>query len=212
MSMPCEKTVSCPKCGAPIRFTMWRSINTEIKTALQDIISGKLFDVQCGACGCKTFVNYPILFNDMINWVMIDYVFPEDRDLAAKSVQEQFVDKGVRARVVVSQEELREKAAIFNAGLDDRIVELLKVLVLKSWEPHLAGKKIDHVFYFDLDGSPAIRFSLDGEAAFSDLGTERYGIVADMAKERLSGMKEVCVVDRDWAIAFLRDRNTAEKG
>ena len=65
MSIPVKQTVTCPKCGKPIEFTMWQSINTEMDFALPDIISGKLFEVSCKGCGFTSRVDYPILFNDM---------------------------------------------------------------------------------------------------------------------------------------------------
>ena len=65
MSKPEKQTVSCPKCGESISFTLWNSINTDMPNAIEDMISGKLFEVECGKCGYKTHVNYPMLFNDM---------------------------------------------------------------------------------------------------------------------------------------------------
>ncbi len=208
MSMPCGKTVSCPKCGAPIHFTMWETINTMIDTALPDIISGKLFDVECEACGYKTFVNYPMLFNDMINWVMIQYVFPQNKEEAVKTISEAFAEKGIRARLVTSQDELREKASIFNAGLDDRVIEIMKVLTLQMIEPQIAGKEVGHVFYVDNNGSPAMEFSLDGKHAFVELGMERYNIIMKMFENQKPDLVNEIVVDYDWAIKYLAEHNT----
>ena len=51
MSQPVNQTVKCPQCGADIPFTLWRSINTDVPNAIDDIISGKLFAVECEKCG-----------------------------------------------------------------------------------------------------------------------------------------------------------------
>lgn len=61
MSIPVKQTVSCPKCGKEIEFTMWQSINNEMSFAMKDIISGKLFEVECKNCGLRTHVNYLFL-------------------------------------------------------------------------------------------------------------------------------------------------------
>ena len=66
-----KQTIKCPKCGADISFTRWQSINTQMNFAIPDIISGKLFDVDCKKCGQHIHLNYPLLFNDMIHSVMI---------------------------------------------------------------------------------------------------------------------------------------------
>ncbi len=211
MSMSTYKTVKCPQCGAEISVRVWSSINTMIDTAIPDIISGKLFDVKCEKCGYETFVNYPILFNDMINMVMIYYVFPESLEETVKSMKEQFIDRGIRARVVTSQSELREKAAIFNAGLDDRVVELLKVLMMILIKPQIEGKEVGHVYYFDDNGSPSIEFSLDGERAMVPLGMERYNLVLEQNKERLDSISEECVVDSAWAHRFLKSKQLEQQ-
>ena len=53
MSQPVNQTVKCPQCGADIPFTLWRSINTDVPNAIDDIISGKLFAVECESAGIK---------------------------------------------------------------------------------------------------------------------------------------------------------------
>ena len=47
MSKPEKQTVTCPKCGEMIAFTLWHSINTGMPDAIPDIISGKLIEVEC---------------------------------------------------------------------------------------------------------------------------------------------------------------------
>ena len=86
MSIPTKQTVPCPKCGKEIEFTLWQSINNEIPTAMEDVISGKLFEIECKHCGLKTNVNYPILVNDMEHNVMVYYVQPDDTEETEKAV------------------------------------------------------------------------------------------------------------------------------
>ena len=78
MSKPENQTVTCPKCGETIAFTLWHSINTDMPDAIPNIISGKLFEAACKKCGYKTHVNYPLLFNDMLHQVMIYNAVPEN--------------------------------------------------------------------------------------------------------------------------------------
>lgn len=51
MSIPVKKTVPCSNCGKDIEFTMWQSINNEMSFAMKDIISGKLFEIECNVFG-----------------------------------------------------------------------------------------------------------------------------------------------------------------
>ena len=86
MSMPRTEKAVCPKCGREFEYTMWQSINTQMKFAIPDIISGKLFEAVCSGCGETYTMDYPILFNDMLHKVMIHYVAEEDVDEAIKAV------------------------------------------------------------------------------------------------------------------------------
>ena len=144
MSIPRKMKASCPNCGSEITFTMWISINTDMEFALPDILSGKLFQIRCGNCGYETRADYPILFNDMVHKMVIQYAFPDAIAEAEKTCRE-LMQYGPRARIVTSQNELREKAAILNDGLDDRLVEILKYLMLPSWQKQLPGHTIKHL-------------------------------------------------------------------
>ena len=130
MSIPHKQTVKCPKCGEEIEFTLWQSINTEMDFAIPDIISGKLFEVECKKCGYKTHVNYPMLFNDMIHNVMIYSVAPDSTEETEKALDSLKKMYPGRTRIVTDQSTLREKTAIFNAGLDDRVTEILKLIIM----------------------------------------------------------------------------------
>lgn len=115
MSIPVKQTVSCPKCGKDIEFTMWQSINNEMSFAMKDIISGKLFEVECKNCGLRTHVNYPILVNDMEHNVMIWYTYPDGIEEAEKALVPMKKMYNGHLRIVTDQADLREKVAIFNA-------------------------------------------------------------------------------------------------
>ena len=148
MSMPREETVKCPKCGEENTFTCWQSINTEMDFAIPDIISGKLFEVTCKKCGHTAQVHYPMLFNDMIHGVMINYVMPEAVEEAVRVVD--YMRERMdfcRFRIVTSQTDLREKTAIFDAGLDDRVVELLKLLIMANIQDQVKDRGVHGVYY-----------------------------------------------------------------
>lgn len=129
MSIPVKQTVSCPKCGKDIEFTMWQSINNEMSFAIKDIISGKLFEVECKNCGLRTHVNYPILVNDMEHDVMIWYTYPDGIEETEKALVSMKKMYNGHLRIVTDQADLREKVAIFSADLDDRIIEVLTTII-----------------------------------------------------------------------------------
>ena len=204
MSMPRKQTVTCPKCGKEIEFTLWQSINNELSFAMPDIISGKLFEVECKNCGLKTNVNYPILVNDMKHNFMIYYTYPDDTTETEKALKDMKKFYKGRTRIVTDQATLREKVAIFNAELDDRIIELLKAIVMTQVNDQLEGMDVKGV-YFVADDNP--RFEIidanDG-SGYIAIDMENYKKVEEefFGKDGLKKDEEI-YVNRDWAYSFL---------
>lgn len=57
------------------------------------------------------------------------------------------MESDYKFRVVVSREELLEKLEIFDAGLDDRVVEVEKIFLLAGIMEKYPEKKIEHSFF-----------------------------------------------------------------
>ena len=202
MSIPHKQTVKCPKCGEEIEFTLWQSINTEMDFAIPDIISGKLFEVECKKCGYKTHVNYPMLFNDMIHNVMIYSVAPnstEENEKALDSLKKMYPG---RTRIVTDQSTLREKTAIFNAGLDDRVTEILKLIIMAQLQEQLSGKELVGVFFVPGD-EPKFEIAFKDGSGYVPVTKEMYENLASQFNDKLSAGDDEYYIDQDWAMAFL---------
>ena len=202
MSRPEKQTVSCPKCGEPIEFTLWHSINTDMPNAIDDIVSGKLFEVECKKCGHKTHVNYPILFNDMIHQVMIYNAIPDhakETEDALDSMKKLYPG---RTRIVLDQSTLREKTSIFNAGLDDRVTEILKLIVMAQLQEQIKGKKLMGVYFIPGD-EPAFEVALEEGSAYVPVSMDMYNNIAQQFKKQLAAGDEEYYIDQGWALAFL---------
>ena len=134
--------IKCPKCGSEHDFEIWTRVNTDLDPVLKDKVrNGQLFRTVCPSCGQQIDVVYPCLYHEMENRIMIYYApgekamqdalaaFDEGLDIAGKEKGFDPAGKGYRNRVVGSLYDLQEKIAIFEAGLDDRVIEICKVLI-----------------------------------------------------------------------------------
>ncbi len=141
MSTQMSKDVSCPHCGAVIKTQMSTGINTSENPDLRArVLDETLFDWECPECGYKAQLVYPCLYHDKIKNFMI-YVVPNGCDCVLESVDvsEAFPQlNGVTKRVVTSLTGLKEKILIFEAGLNDFAVELVKLALVG-----VAAKKYD---------------------------------------------------------------------
>ena len=121
----------CPECNLEQEFTVYNSVNVTLNPDYkEDLINGELTVFTCDACGHQIEIVYPILNHDMENQLMI-YLDP-DGQLDLNGIEnKQFMfgtllDESYRYRIVSTREELVEKIYIFEAGLDDKPIEMLK--------------------------------------------------------------------------------------
>ena len=141
MTTQTSKDVSCPHCGAVVKTQMATGINAGENPDLRaSVLDETLFDWECPDCGYQAQLVYPCLYHDKVKNFMI-YVVPNGCDCALESVDvsESFPQlSGVTKRVVTSLIGLKEKILIFEAGLNDDAVELVKLALVG-----VAAKKYD---------------------------------------------------------------------
>lgn len=133
MSIKGTVTVRCPGCRAPHEVTLVQSINAREEVALVDrLLAGELNVLTCD-CGRRTLLEATLLYHDPAR----DYfcqACPGGEDAMAAGGRAFATISGVQAtrRLVPSHNALLEKVLIQRAGLDDAVVEVLKVLLLVS--------------------------------------------------------------------------------
>lgn len=168
MSKNMQKVVGCPSCGVLESFTVHPSIKIPADKSLREqILNEQLFLWKCKSCGYEVHMMYSCLYQDEVRKFMI-YVQPEDED---PSVLKQIPVDGlehVKKRIVTTIEEFKEKLLIFEAGLNDYAVELVKIALTqvvttkwgvapeKSFYCGLNNKKntIEYVFFLNEEDPP----------------------------------------------------------
>lgn len=130
--------ITCPYCGHKQNMTFWGVVdaneNPKIK---QRILNGTFFEQTCKACGEQHLVSYPMLYEDKENRLMI---YLNSTPLGISTAQEAIDSRrnvvaekdDMRIRIVTSPNYLREKLRIFDMGFDDRVVEIVKALILEK--------------------------------------------------------------------------------
>ena len=138
MSKHHMEKLTCPSCHHDGDFEVWDSINTVLDPEMKEnVLNQSIFLYTCPNCGETFRLNYPILYHQMEDLVMI-YLVPESE---VEKTYEIFYEKNALAdfhtekylnRIVTSANQLIEKIKIFDAGKDDRIIELVKLLAADS--------------------------------------------------------------------------------
>lgn len=213
MSLNTQEKVRCPKCGELNDITLWQSVTVSDSDDLkQELLRGRLNVLVCTSCGVKALVPTPLLYHDEAKKLMFSFC-PSNDDSTAAAQFEQIktssresgeLEKlsGYNLRFISDYNALLEKILIFDSGLHDKTVEILKLMALMQ-EPDkieersaLFGKKND-------DGSIEIlvRNKSDGQLFTSTAPAETYEII-----NRQLGLSGVKFTSYDWETV---DRNYA---
>jgi hypothetical protein len=215
MSSKEVQRIRCPKCGAEHDFAIWTRINTDLDPDLdKKVRSGELFRTVCPSCGQQIDVVYPCLYHQMKNKVMIYYA--PGREAMAKAA-EAFEDgleeagekrsfdarkEGYRNRVVGSLYDLQEKIAVFASGLDDRVVEICKVLIGSELQESQPDAAFDDLLYYR-SGSGEDRLALMKEGnAFASISLP--GDIYEEVKRRYQPLIDQygneTIIDMEWVM------------
>ncbi len=191
-------TVTCPHCQEEIAYHALDHINIdqnpELRAKVQDL---SCFRVMCPNCGETALVIHPCLYHDMSNRFMV-WLLPEEND-ASKAKFDPVT--GYTLRQVDSLNAFREKISILEYGLDDRAVELMKLLLYMQLNHDL--DVVELLFHEQDFNAEELRFV----AVLSD-GAEQYVSMPVSVYMRLRDDVEIYLftasnnflrVDMEWA-------------
>lgn len=130
-----EDVVICPDCDHEQKITICPSVNVTTEPEMREkVLSGELFLFTCEKCGYTGFAGYPFVYEDKeTQGGFLIYLEPDcpDREVGIDGdMADQVVYWERPMRLVSDLNSLKEKIFIFEAGLDDRVMELFKMLTL----------------------------------------------------------------------------------
>ena len=220
MAMRSKVNFKCPKCGKNVEAEQWSAVsgdkNPQQKMKLLD---GTLFKAVCKNCGRESTVGYPLLYNDMKENYMIWLVYYDEEirhvtDYFKRSKSENLSDDDTvepadpecRQRIVRSPEALREKIMIFDSGLDDKIVEIMKLAYAKEAQMKLRDDSVAAALFSNRDGEKQIEmYTEKGKAFVAPMSRQIYAHLDDKYGGKASYAEDrVYIIDDVWAWDLLR--------
>lgn len=219
MAMRSKVNFKCPECNANVEAEQWTAVNGE-KNPQQKlkILEGTLFKAKCPKCGKETKIGYPLLYNDTKQGYMIWLVYDDEsvkntinyfksskNDIVDDENGEE-VDENCRRRIVMSPESLREKIMIFDSGLDDKMIEILKLAYAKEAQRTLRDDNIAAAFFSNRNGEKHIEmYTEKGKAFVSPVSKKIYEEIEDKYGGKASYAEDrVFIIDDVWALDLLR--------
>ena len=138
-----EGAIACPSCGKPSQVSMWDVLEADCNPERAgQLASGRLLVHTCPHCGALVPLDYPLFYIDRACKVAAFYPAGQGNLDAIETVFVQAVGRfhGIELsqlrkqefamRVVPERHQLPEKVLAWHAGLDDRLLEVLKASLL----------------------------------------------------------------------------------
>lgn len=204
MSLKSQAKAVCKHCGKEHIIDIYKSINAASDPELKaEVISGGLFLWECPECGTSNLVTYESLYHDpdqkFMVW-MLPFGEPEGPEKDAIMNQTRAMGD-YRLRIVTNAGDLMEKVIIFEAGLDDRCIELVK---------YVAGNELTDVsnlhFYRMQDDVMVFSGIKAGKMEGFGFGINVYedcqGILA--RNEAIAREEGFAHIDADWVASIMK--------
>lgn len=198
MSKSRQDTFTCPQCGEDGSLTLWDSINVDldpdVRRRVEDL---SVFEWTCPNCGKTCLVLHPCLYHDMTNEFMVWFAPDNEvQDGAQFSQLDHYT-----LRTTHTPNEFREKINILEQHLDDRAVELTKLILVMQ----LTRDNVDvvDVVFHSIDTSGRFVFVLvhpDGAEQYLRLPPATYQKFAHDVREYLfTSAHGFQTIDLKWA-------------
>lgn len=135
MSQQHTENITCPHCGSDAPMEIWDSVNVDLNPDLKNkILDESLFLWTCPKCQTKRYITFSTLYHDMNGQYMLFFDHNAgDKDISEDSFPESELfgnfNKKYTLRYVHGIHRLKEKIFIFDEGLSDIAVEMIKYLV-----------------------------------------------------------------------------------
>lgn len=151
MSINTKQSLPCPKCGQLTETTIWNAITVKDSPDLKkDLLAGKVNFFVCGSCGYRALMPNAMLYHDADKKLLFSFspcnspvkaqeLFDKVKENAEQSGELKKLE-GYNLRFVTDINDLMEKIIAFDLGLNDKVTEVIKLMIL-SREPEKSGQR-----------------------------------------------------------------------
>ena len=200
-----RRNLSCAFCGKEFSARVITQVDrSRPEDQSANLTDGSLFTFPCPHCGKEMGFNHYLLWVDAGRTVAVCNLTAEEEiramDEALSALSAFGKSSSIRRRYVNSPARLCEKTQIFSAGLDDRVVEIVKLYLVQDVRRQYPQTTVNDILFFPNGEEYGFLFQCpDG-----DLSVNISKATFDEAAARFAFSEPSPeVVDGNWAIAFL---------
>lgn len=208
-----EKIV-CPKCKQSQNITLWEQIDgVEDTLEKNHVLEGTLFLHTCKVCQFKAPVVYNSLYVNKDKHFAIYLSADRDEDKITQvmnQAKENDPECALNRRVVHGPNALREKAIIFEEGLNDRAIEIMKLFYVSAIRENSPSLQVTDCYFAIVNGQWRIEILVkDGTGTAFDTDRKLYDDIMNEYKDAIESSEFTYYVDL--ALAFdINNKNNKE--
>lgn len=204
-----EFEMTCPSCGHIFRGEFNTAVFSDT-VEREAILKNDFGEVVCPACNHKFILNYRFVYTDDERKYMIinDPKFVDSSSRLALVSSFKLLDtvrkneaKKFRRVMTADIKDLREKILIFEAGLNDKVVEIMKYILLESDDLVIDHDDVKDFTYDGLDSF--IIKTNSGDVMNLPFVREVYDRIDESYSKYFD--EKVDLVDKAWAYNFLKN-------
>ena len=200
-----DSVVKCPNCQKKLGMRLFGYINIkkypEIK---EDVLTEKIFFFECPDCGGKFTVDYPLVYLDPDNSFAIYY--SPDADGYNECVDSlELLRNDIRKRVVFNRNDFIEKIRIGESKIDDRIVELAKLVITAGNKDIQIEENTGSIQFYNLqDKGPSIVLNTDNKVRSIIITDQLIDYIRVQYPDFVHDDGHAALVDRHWAATIFK--------
>ena len=216
MSSIKELQLKCSKCGEEFSINTYETVNITTDPELKKrVLTKDIFKVNCPKCGELHRINYPVIYADEEKKILVNLVTKQSKldDLKdLENIKKINYLSEYRCRLVVNMHEFIDKILVLDAGLNDKAVEVMKVIVLSSSD---FDRKNIRNCYFGGVYDEKLRFDVvmkDGTIRVANVGLDGYERCYEINREAFDeNPQEWRFVNFDWALDYMAKQLKLDK-
>ena len=215
--------VTCPYCHIQHEFKKWTVIDTGSDPDLYDQVrSGEIFKFECPSCTSTYDMNYPFAYHEPESRLFIMYannrddyeiarlILSGEKQSDNETVNELVNKQDYTKRLVFGREEFYEKLLLFDRGLDDGVMEIVKLVYGENLARTQQEDLFDSIRYFKDDETDAGVFFLmkEGQRAGKvNFDKKTYEWVISHYRDRIDEkIENAFIVNFFWALDVMQTK------
>lgn len=208
--------LQCPVCQHTSERNIPLYINTQLHPHfVQALLTNQLYLFECPSCGAKRQIEVQMVYHDPIDQTLILVLPGIGRDFGKPETYLKRILPDAtlnlddyRLRIVPNMASLIEKIQIFDAELNDKVVEIVKLLSDGLLAQEHPEHQIQSRFFYTQNGEPKLLYITDKGQFIADFNESLVNFADDKYKKlhNPEALGEFQIIDGNWAIHLLDNK------